>query len=164
MPVSVRVALVSGISIHPLRAERDRSPQFLHPPPPRFQSTRSVRSGTKVRHRCSPVHGISIHPLRAERDPPSSVCSMGSVAISIHPLRAERDSFASQTPPSGSIFQSTRSVRSGTTGGIAPVTLRCNFNPPAPCGAGPQLVDKLPDAVHISIHPLRAERDGQRAH
>ena len=145
------------ISIHPPRAGRDvRLPACLinygnfNPPAPcgagrayrlywavwqGFQSTRPVRGGTKTSvirgssaqfQSTRPMRGgtcdhcsrqrdweISIHPPHAGRDA-ASMEKEASDLISIHPPRAGRDKI-NNTP---SLFV-------------------INFNPPAPCGAGP---------------------------
>ena len=82
--------------------------------PERFQSTRPVRGGTGYKTLVDPETGISIHPPRAGRDGGNTCPSALAASISIHPPRAGRD------PP---------------TGGRVEISA-CDFNPPAPCGAG----------------------------
>ena len=130
------------ISIHPLRAERDRAEADAAVEEARFQSTRSVRSGTRRGRRPACVRPISIHPLRAERDCSRAPTPPGSWSISIHPLRAERDPFMP-------LFCSDNAQ---------------DFNPPAPCGAGPFRLSSFELVGSISIHPLRAERDSPLWH
>jgi len=103
------------ISIHALRAERDRTPPVPSYAPWIFQSTRSVRSATVVEWviayftmqfqstrsvRSATLAGssasparffISIHALRAERDKQCAARVCFGEVISIHALRAERD-------------------------------------------------------------------------
>ena len=59
--------------------------------------------------------------------------------ISIHPPRAGRDCIVAIQLSNGG-----------------------NFNPPAPCGAGPKALCDLGVCVDISIHPPRAGRDSVR--
>ena len=122
-----------------------------------FQSTRPVRGGT--------------YPVGE---------SYNSAEISIHPPRAGRD--LKQFLPSHAVeFQSTRPVRGGTVQRVAKIFEMVDFNPPAPCGAGPQSqmslecragfqstrpvrggtcdADDLFEDCRISIHPPRAGRD-----
>ena len=148
----------SKISIHPPRAGRDEKKRYYQLQGNQFQSTRPVRGGTaQSSHTFLPIPKISIHPPRAGRDdhqaPPFRF-----FLISIHPPRAGRD-------PSGNKYS----------------MMKCHFNPPAPCGAGPVsvlVVSLRPQHFNppapcgaglsrcagcanspISIHPPRAGRD-----
>ena len=124
------------ISIHPPLAGRDqraaitaRSSRHFNPPAPcgagqtlqaapgkrwEFQSTRPLRGGTAAQRGRSRADGISIHPPLAGRD----------VLVTLHVTSA-------------SPFQSTRPLRGGTQDRILTKLQWRNFNPPAPCGAGP---------------------------
>ena len=125
-----------NISIHPPRAGRDpgqvRAPgcRFdFNPPAPcgagpcwdsamsasrAFQSTRPVRGGTAWDGARLSEKVISIHPPRAGRDAGIGGFMAEGLGISIHPPRAGRDVYVCRS-----------------AGG------RKDFNPPAPCGAGP---------------------------
>ena len=102
------------ISIHPPRAGRDIIYVTDELNDVRFQSTRPMRGGTKRRRKGVPASFISIHPPRAGRDMEQLT---GSVA------KHE--------------FQSTRPVRGGTSSYNKLELSKQDFNPPAPCGAGP---------------------------
>ena len=147
------------ISIHPPRAGRDfvlcgtSEDDFL------FQSTRPVRGGTKATRSTARRQKFqSTRPVRG-----------GTY---------HRQAIAARTQ-----FQSTRPVRGGTSKSVVRIPALIYFNPPAPCGAGPDLSTKLlpiarfqstrpvrggtdiVSAIHdvqaISIHPPRAGRDHQ---
>ena len=104
---------------------------------------------------------ISIRPPRAGRDHglftltnkwsdfnPPAPCGAGHRQlqtdhyhrdISIRPPRAGRDKFIMMDMKTALIFQSARPVRGGTHRKTKYDRHRRNFNPPAPCGAGPNL-------------------------
>ena len=108
-----------------------RSSWRTYPP---FQSTRPLRGGTRDTE-LAEIRRIfqSTRPLRGGT---AYVCKYISKGlISIHPPLAGRDQR----------FE-------GHAAGAA------NFNPPAPCGAGPAHQDQVPVMV-ISIHPPLAGRD-----
>ena len=170
-----------SISIHPPRVGRDatrsaRSSPALNfnPPSPcgegrlatffkssgnsRFQSTLPVWGGTQIRDplpgrkkdfnppspcgegpnssaQLRTVDGISIHPPRVGRDLLQAFTGMRR-AISIHPPRVGRDLRHLPQPPC------------------------CyDFNPPSPCGEGPNSSAQLRTVDGISIHPPRVGRD-----
>ena len=78
---------------------------------------------------------ISIHPPRAGRDPIPKFFGRRP-NISIHPPRAGRDDCT-----------------------VRAICKATDFNPPAPCGAGPRATNRNPARIGISIHPPRAGRD-----
>ena len=80
-------------------------------------------------------------------------------AFSIHPPRAGRDPCHSLHPPNIKKFQSTRPVRGGTLVCVHLFGRMRDFNPPAPCGAGPDELISWWEHECISIHPPRAGRD-----
>ena len=77
-----------------------------------FQSTRPLRGGTCRSERMEMQRGISIHPPLAGRDQEEEMTAWQR-RISIHPPLAGRDAAPAEAPAVG-----------------------CDFNPPAPCGAG----------------------------
>ena len=111
------------ISIHPPRAGRDqRNSAYLANLMISIHPPRAGRDG-RVGQFCGGC-GISIHPPRAGRDVQVGAFASRANAISIHPPRAGRD--------------------------LArfPTYLQCfDFNPPAPCGAGPRTI--------FSVRPYR---------
>ena len=141
------------ISIHPPLAGRDKYGDIdidltlisIHPP----LAGRDRGSSGRSRRRAISIHPplagrdrnktlillsfcISIHPPLAGRDPAKRAFCAGS-AISIHPPLAGRDRH---------VFSDNRA--------------RDDFNPPAPCGAGPALaVTSLVLGVFQSTRPLR---------
>ena len=78
---------------------------------------------------------ISIHPPLAGRDA-HCACPRSAANISIHPPLAGRD--LKQQPSQSN---------------------QKNFNPPAPCGAGPPFLYHSFTKIYISIHPPLAGRD-----
>src|SRR5690606_29938484 len=142
---------------HPLHAERDGFLYIIVAFPLEFQSTLSMRRGTGLFLAVVPGLAISIHPLHAERDPkrsdwqrwscyfnPPSPCGEGR--------KNEVILFAVTQ------FQSTLSMRRGTTLSKQSGRTFGHFNPPSPCGEGQSALLK-PFLHDISIHPLHAERD-----
>ena len=149
------------ISIRPPRAGRDCEGEGgpegggdFNPPAPcgagremvvflwqstRFQSARPVRGGTFVCHLSDVKGDISIRPPRAGRDASFGIIGSSSWA-----------------------FQSARPVRGGTYEHFSKVPDVANFNPPAPCGAGPFAPAALALEPEISIRPPRAGRDPTR--
>ena len=141
------------ISIHPPLAGRDKYGDIdidltlisIHPP----LAGRDRGSSGRSRRRAISIHPplagrdrnktlillsfcISIHPPLAGRDPAKRAFCAGS-AISIHPPLAGRDRH---------VFSDNRA--------------RDDFNPPAPCGAGPALaVTSLVLGVFQSTRPVR---------
>ena len=81
------------------------------------------------------------------------------IDISIHPPRAGRDVRIPDGAPKKALFQSTRPVRGGTMQKGSTGSTWTNFNPPAPCGAGPVCCQCPWRCPRISIHPPRAGRD-----
>ena len=123
------------ISIHPPHAGRDPAGLLALSPALVFQSTRPMRGGTVAALIAANQAMISIHPPRAGRD--LTIPKLSShFRISIHPPRAGRDLMPA--PPHHH---------------------RANFNPPAPCGAGPHGHCRPGGTAPISIHPPRAGRD-----
>ena len=148
----------SYISIHPPRAGRDKNCSFPSSSSRLFQSTRPVRGGTKPVFSLFEMSAISIHPPRAGRDffiipqhlsdmnfNPPAPCGAGRRGD-----RAYRTTcgFQSTRPVRGGTntvklaetiitFQSTRPVRGGTPTAAFCYCRLSDFNPPAPCGAGP---------------------------
>ncbi len=102
-----------------------------------FQSTRPVRGGTSSLPPPHDQHNISIHPPRAGRDYMMTMPSQPA-RISIHPPRAGRDAQVPIVRCGGDGFQSTRPVWGGTIIDGRNHVRQTNFNPPAPCGAGPR--------------------------
>ena len=113
LPCGLLPELPQGISIHPPRAGRDRCGVHRTRTFGGFQSTRPVRGGTSVTVDSMTEVTISIHPPRAGRDRSHTACTLDA-CISIHPPRAGRDGRPR-----------------------APRQSPMDFNPPAPCGAGP---------------------------
>ena len=100
-----------------------------------FQSTRPLRGGTCRSERMEMQRGISIHPPLAGRDQEEEMTAWQR-RISIHPPLAGRDAAPAEAPAVG-----------------------CDFNPPAPCGAGRSCVEHINIHFIISIHPPLAGRD-----
>ena len=93
---------------------------------------------------------ISIHPPLAGRD--DVIRRRHPVYdISIHPPLAGRDSEGG-TKMSESLFQSTRPLRGGTRPTSSKSRISRNFNPPAPCGAGP-LSSKTACGARTNFNP-----------
>ena len=152
----------AGISIHPPRAGwdcRDWTPPedltiSIHPPRAgwdimvgdemrrvkEFQSTHPVRGGTRIADKGVEVTSISIHPPRAGWDDNDIAKVIQALEISIHPPRAGWDAAAAFRGPWSAYF-----------------------NPPTPCGVGPQTASTRPRSPWISIHPPRAGWDSRRA-
>ena len=124
---AVRCRSARSISIHPPRAGRDFCPSCGY-----------AANGK-----------ISIHPPRAGRDK-NVVSAFVHKDISIHPPRAGRDEqfggFVSMVVQ----FQSTRPVRGGTITSLHLARDRYDFNPPAPCGAGPAAPRYRPYTQHFN--------------
>ena len=100
-----------------------------------FQSTRPLRGGTRtVRANVLRQPFQSTRPLRGGTS--AAIHIINSSIISIHPPLAGRDVLPSI-------------LLSSFT----------NFNPPAPCGAGPKKVPAKLHCLLISIHPPLAGRD-----
>ena len=57
------------------------------------------------------------------------------------------------------VFQSTLPVWGGTGRNLSIQPNSRYFNPPSPCGEGPDKVMVVNDGEHISIHPPRVGRD-----
>ena len=122
-----------------------------------FQSTRPVRGGTFLAFQSTGNRIISIHPPRAGRD--AEEILSGSSPVDFNPpAPCGAGPAAGLRPSEISGFQSTRPVRGGTSGWASPqrdfrISIHppragrdkscapwtpaiCDFNPPAPCGAG----------------------------
>ena len=172
--IIVFTSLYFFISIHPPHAGRDLDHSFyltlffyFNPPAPcgagpknrvtmdtsyEFQSTRPMRGGTEspLRTACPRPYfnppapcgagpffsaqwttccKISIHPPHAGRDPADDANKHADKGISIHPPHAGRDRSYSN-----------------------PGTLCSDFNPPAPCGAGPAIMHKIYPMHSCTIH------------
>ena len=100
-----------------------------------FQSTRPMRGGTIWAERGALYERISIHPPHAGRDWATTIIMALRIFQSTRPVRGG-------TPHHKNCkqqieFQSTRPVRGGTSMWRLLRILIRNFNPPAPCGAGP---------------------------
>ena len=92
--------------------------------------------GTLYTHATVFHRRISIHPPRVGRDRLQRRAPGGGAGISIHPPRVGRD------------------VQAGPL-----LSNEHHFNPPSPCGEGPENCHRRPDRRHISIHPPRVGRD-----
>ncbi len=126
------------ISIHPPRVGWDWMQVHYRLQFDQFQSTHPVWGGTGS----ATTHGfektISIHPPRVGWDQSNDRTTV-TLGISIHPPRVGWDARVK----------------------IHKILIR-DFNPPTPCGVGPELL-KLIDAMNeISIHPPRVGWDGLR--
>ena len=176
---SAAVDKQAQISIHPPRAGRDFNPVDFYREALLFQSTRPVRGGTllnlhKLLHclfqstrpvrggtraevtRHMPLRFQSTRPVRGGTAQPPSAFLCG--AISIHPPRAGRDQKSPRNTPRAKIsIHPPRAGRDDHCGAVR--GNRYNFNPPAPCGAGPLLPRPPSEPFFISIHPPRAGRD-----
>ena len=146
-----------------------------------FQSTRPVWGATISNAASQVDYGISIHAPRVGRDfPPAAkgvsmpdfnprapcgarraaaMAALVHQSISIHAPRVGRDvlsfSFARQSVR----FQSTRPVWGATRRAPSRPSLRCYFNPRAPCGARPFPPPGPLSRKQISIHAPRVGRD-----
>ena len=100
------------ISIHPPLAGRDQRAADAHDRR-RFQSTRPLRGGTRIRRIRVECLVISIHPPLAGRDHKEEMTAWQR-RISIHPPLAGRDTYESTCSYIFRIFQSTRPLRGGT--------------------------------------------------
>ena len=65
----MKTTMDRGISIHALREEGDRSPDFVALADKRFLSTPSARRATSGNFTPAELLAISIHALREEGDP-----------------------------------------------------------------------------------------------
>ena len=103
-----------------------------------FQSTRPVRGGTAPQRYPHRKAEISIHPPRAGRDKQWGYERIAEI-ISIHPPRAGRDRVAWSEKVKDII--SIHPPRAGRDiDGKYPERFYMDFNPPAPCGAGPEVI------------------------
>ena len=84
---------------------------------------------------------------------------VAELLISIHALRAERDVLTSVKFPGINLFQSTRSVRSATYhySHIFSILL---FQSTRSVRSATMVMQMVGKGIPISIHALRAERDG----
>ena len=139
---------------------------------PRFQSTLPVWGGTTRRARpCNSVSNfnppspcgegpggngrrrhraqISIHPPRVGRDC-QRLHVLGQGLISIHPPRVGRDFRAGRWQGCCWIFQSTLPVWGGTRRTYHLPASCTHFNPPSPCGEGPDTPRLYNDALYFN--------------
>ena len=147
-----------------------------------FQSTRPVRGGTFLAFQSTGNRIISIHPPRAGRDRALPGHWQGRLDFN-PPAPCGAGHAGAFQSISDILFQSTRPVRGGTSYCVArykqdAISIhppragrdgegRCaqselkDFNPPAPCGAGPLRCCRCGYQRWISIHPPRAGRDSE---
>ena len=158
--VSVSQQNIGYISIHPPRAGRDEDGADPRQQEQTFQSTRPVRGGTEAAALGDAYLGDFNPPAPCGAGRIRRAVQISRGAISIHPPRAGRDltqsklsdlqaEFQSTRPVRGGtfgfdkhlicsfLFQSTRPVRGGTLHRTTGTASTVDFNPPAPCGAGP---------------------------
>ena len=126
------------ISIHPPHAGRDQGRAKPRSSAGTFQSTRPMRGGTvQTNNYCATAKIFqSTRPMRGGTLQ-SPVC-FAAFTISIHPPHAGRDLTTATGVFTFYRFQSTRPMRGGTRPGCVADGYGNNFNPPAPCGAGPR--------------------------
>ena len=149
------------ISIHPHRAGRDEKTMFDLHDFVIFQSTRLVWGGTAPRVKGQRYLFISIPPPHAGRDSLwNLMCVVPFLFQPTRPVRSGTHSFTYNRFTKK--FQSTRPMRGGTCRQRYRRCARGNFNPPALCGAGRDIVVKHFADCLISIHPPRAGRDRRR--
>ena len=120
-----------------------------------FQSTRPLRGGTRIVLDVGAASWISIHPPLAGRDS-VRLTEMLRLVISIHPPLAGRDSgkIGGRWYYSGD-FNPPAPCGAGPRP-VYPAEGLSDFNPPAPCGAGPQRCKVfLYRAPFQSTRPLR---------
>ena len=125
---------LSGISIHALLAESDRSKTLSRQPRSRFLSTLSLRRATD-RHKTGRVHNGYFYP----RSPcgerlDTSVCIFCKARISIHALLAESDTKQPPMTAPPRQFLSTLSLRRATPRACPVSSRRPYFYPRSPCG------------------------------
>ena len=147
------------VSIHPPRVGRDGETAkttckcgCFNPPSPcgegqpgtsahyfvdEFQSTLPVWGGTFGAVRHGERIRVSIHPPRVGRDTISSKIALCS-SVSIHPPRVGRDLRWVALIFGWILFQSTLPVWGGTSDRRAASPAGAGFNPPSPCGEGPE--------------------------
>ena len=110
-----------------------------------------------------PCSIISIHPPHAGRDKRKSK-NQNCIAISIHPPHAGRDCRRPGCAADGYDFNPPAPCGAGPSVDRL-YSLWFYFNPPAPCGAGRAAGTDADGERKISIHPPRAGRDeGVGAH
>ena len=146
-----------------------------------FQSTRPLRGGTTTKEMRQRAEAISIHPPLAGRDVDLIVIGI-CLAISIHPPLAGRDSYTVKILDSNGIsihpplagrdpdiphsrhdpfdFNPPAPCGAGPQRGDDGMA-KTDFNPPAPCGAGLERTYRCKNGVVISIHPPLAGRGGE---
>ena len=105
-----------AISIHPPRAGRDLTSRHPKLQLKLFQSTRPVRGGTR-----GGAGGGTSTTFQSTR-----------------PVRG--GTIPLDAGDAAAVFQSTRPVRGGTPMALCLRVHRLDFNPPAPCGAGPAII------------------------
>ena len=147
------------ISIHPSRVGWDCSWTLTSSKCSSFQSTHPVWDGTHYFPRNPQRTMISIHPSRVGWDiscwgwsrfarhfNPPIPCGMGRPVgcrkraegrISIHPSRVGWDLVSKLDAMEKKVFQSTHPVWDGTIALQRPCATQTHFNPPIPCGMGP---------------------------
>ena len=100
-------------------------------------------------------HKISIHPPHAGRDG-NGGDTFFVKGISIHPPHAGRDYVTAIRFMAFCPFQSTRPMRGGTWTSWRRTMGFQDFNPPAPCGAGPaEMSPPFPYTEFQSTRPMR---------
>ena len=127
------------ISIHPPLAGRDQRAADAHDRR-RFQSTRPLRGGTRIRRIRVECLVISIHPPLAGRDHKEEMTAWQR-RISIHPPLAGRDTYESTCSYIFRIFQSTRPLRGGTCR-VGMNLLRPSFQSTRPLRGGTAILHK----------------------
>ena len=125
-----------------------------------FQSTRPVRGGTTHTPSSRNRSRISIHPPRAGRDFAQPYRDYNG-GISIHPPRAGRDNIP--TPKGIPTPISIHPPRAGRDCNYRRILCQyANFNPPAPCGAGP--AKPALSLKSMRFQSTRPVRGGTRRH
>ena len=105
---------------------------------------------------------VSIHAPRTERDYREDIFTLEAF-VSIHAPRTERDRSIRFRAQSGSLFQSTRPVRSATDIDVR-IKMLIGFQSTRPVRSATETISTAAATSIVSIHAPRTERDAAADH